>query len=221
MTKKAERLSSINNLLIFCGIQPVFDRLRNGIKFSKVGLVLIIIHSGLILHCDKKLLEEQAIVGQYLDRILFAMTYLQRIFCGTYSIFNVICAIIQFDSVTTFLDLQDEMDVYLKGLSIDMPSMYRKIKWMEIIAIIVAVVGSLIACVSSVMSYCDTFKQGLDQVQLYTYYSGVFYTLYFAAATFKVCVHVYAMSLRFQHFNELVENILNLDRKMNLKMLRE
>lgn len=215
----ADGAKILNIVLIVAGGQPVYDRLQNGSKVSILGTLSIVIHTALLIHSEKKLKDEQEIIQ--LDKILFAMTYLQRIGSLGYPLAIVICSYFQFGSMCMFLNLQNEMDFYLESFSADVPGMYKRIKRREIEAVVVAVIGSFISCASAVITYCDTFTVPLKDAQFYSYYTGAFFTLNFVAILFKMSYHYYSLDLRFEYFNAQVQKIMNLDRKLNVKKMRE
>lgn len=220
MTSHVKDLTPLNILFVLSGIQPVHDRLQSGSKLSVVGLTLIAINIILLLYSDKKLRQEQEIIDLQ-DNILYAMTTVQRVCSLAIPIVIVIGSYFQFDSMDSFIKLQDNMDAFLKGTGVDVTEMHRRMKRMQNVATVVAVILSVISCVSAVYTFCDTFSVGISEAEFYTYYTGYFLTLNFVGYIFKISVYYYAVSLRFDYFNDRVEKIMNLDRRVNLRIIRK
>lgn len=216
-----EGVPLLNVLLILSGIQPVFDRLQNGSKYSWLGITFVIVHIGMCVYSDRKLQDEQNIEQHTLKGIMFAMTYLQRYANLALPIFNVIGAFAQFSSMAQYRILEDEMDYYLRCLApTKVLTMHRNIKRSQWISCVVALVVSSISCASCVLTFCKTFKKDWAEAEFYTYYTGIFFTLNFIAINFKMSLYYYGLSLRMDLFNGEVEKILNLDRKLNLTLMR-
>lgn len=207
---------------MFSGIQPVFDRFQNGSRYSIFGVISVIVHIGLGVYSDYKLQEEQQIQETTKNNnIIYAMTSLQRFSNYANPVLHLVGAVVQFKSMATFLELEDEIDYYLNAFTEDVSKMYKKIRKAQLIAVVVAILISINALISCVMAYCFSFNARLADVQFYTYYTGVFYTLPYVTVNLKIFVNYYALSLRMDLFNGQLEKVLNLDRQSNVALMRE
>lgn len=214
-----QSINLINHLHTLCGLSVVKDRGEKGSKIFKIGVLTFLLHLGLRIYSKQKLQEEQG-VGLFANNILFAMTTLQGI-CTLYNpIVYCIGGYLQFPSMDRFLKLQDEMDFYLTTFAEDVLGMQRKMRRIQIMASSFALTVSLISCVSAVYSFCTTFSKGLADVELYTYYTGLFFSLTIVVLVLKVCVYFYSASLQFELFNETLIKINKADRKRRLADMR-
>lgn len=221
-TETVKEVNILNFLLMFSGIQPVFDRFQNGSKYSIFGVISVIVHSGLGVYSDYKLQEEQHIQETTMsNNIIYAMTSLQRFFNYANPVLHLVGAVVQFKSMATFLELEDEINYYLNAFTEDVSKMYKKIRKAQLIAVVVAILISINALISCVMAYCFSFNARLADVQFYTYYTGVFYTLPYVTVNLKIFVNYYALSLRMDLFNGQLEKVLNLDRQSNVALMKE
>lgn len=215
--KIVRRINFLNILLAICGIQPVYDQRKNGAKYSIFGVLCIILHTVLCIYSDHKLQEEQGIIRRFLQGIMFAMTYMQRFASLGYPLICVLGAIVQFEKMARFMDLEDHFDLYLKRVSMNISHMYRKIKRMQIVSCVLALIIGAISGWSYV-SNSGVFSE--NPMQFYTYYSGIFFSLNYTLIIFKICNHYYALHLRAELFTRHLKNILEKDITKNGSVLR-
>lgn len=184
-------INYLNILLNICGIQPVYDRPKNGKKYSKIGILSIFIHTGLCIYCDHELEEDHKILKAFLSGIMIAMTYLKRICSIVFPMACVFGAIFQFESLATFMDLKDRFDVYLKRCSMDVKNLHMRIKKVQLMSTFTSL---FLAVISGISTYY--YSSIFSDVYFYTIYSGVFFSLNYTLIIFKVCNNYYAMYLR-------------------------
>lgn len=212
--KTVRRIDYLNILLCISGIQPVYDQRKNGSKYSKIGILCIILHTYMCIYSDHKLEEEQRVIRMFLRNIMFAMTYLQRFANLCYPMVCVLGAILQFESLAKFLELEEHLDLYLKSRKQDVTGMHKKIRRMQLVSVIISLFVGVISCAS----YCS-YTAVLNTVQFYTYYTGLFFSMNFALVIFKIFNHYYALHLRAdlytQHLKKILECEIGL---MNLRL---
>lgn len=178
-------------LLVISGIQPVYDRPRNGGKYSLIGIIFIIIHSVLCILSDRQSAEEEAILRHFVSGILFGMTTMGRVCSLLYPLMCVLGAIFQFGAVTTFLDLEDQMDLYFKRCNLNTLQLHRKIKKLQLISSVSAVVVSLISAYSGAL-----YSQQFGNIGALHYYSAAFFSGNFILVVLRICNNYYALYLR-------------------------
>lgn len=196
-------INYLNILLNICGIQPVYDRPKNGKKFSKIGILSIFIHTGLCIYCDHELEEDNKFLKAFLSGIMIAMTYLKRICSFVLPLACVFGAIFQFESLATFMDLKDRFDVYLKKCAMDVMNMHKRIKKVQLMSTFTSL---FLAVISGISTYY--YASLFSEVHFYTIYSGVFFSLNYTLIIFKVCINYYAMYLRVEMYTAILNTMM-------------
>lgn len=196
----------LNILLILSGIKPVFDRPTNGSKYSAIGIVCIIIHTVLCIYGDRELAEESRIMQSFVKGIMIGMIHMKRVSSLFYPLVSVFGAILQFGSMSTFLELEDKLEFYLQKCSMNVSAMRGKIGKMQQITAVVAIFLGVISAISNA-SYAGVF----GEVNVLNYYTGAFFSLNFTLVTFRICNNFYALYLRMDLYNKHLSKILNLD----------
>lgn len=200
------KFNLLNILMIISGIKPVRDRRRNGSKYSVIGIFFVIVNGGMIIYCDQKMEAEQITLRKIMHGIMFAMTYILRFLNLLYPLLNVIATIYQFESMATFLDLEDKLDWYLKRSTVGVVDvMHKKIKSSQFYSTIVAVILAVISGISA-----TTFPGSFENAQFHTIYTGAFLALNYVSITFKMCNNYYAFYLRQQLFNQQLSRIIQI-----------
>lgn len=196
-------INYLNFLLNICGLQPVFDRPKNGKKYSKLGILSICINTGLCIYSDYELEQDSEVLRAFQNGVLVVMSYLKRIFSFVLPIACIIGSIFQFESLATFLDLNDRFDVYLNKCSVDVMSLHLRIKKVHSMSISTSL---FVAVISGISNYY--FSILFSEVYFYTIYSGVFFSLSYTLIIFKVCNNYYAMYLRTDMYTLHLKNIM-------------
>lgn len=199
-------INYLNILLIISGIQPVFDQRVNGSKFSKIGVLCVLVHIVLCIYSDQELEREQRIMRFFVNGIMLGMKYLHRFANLFYPIVCVVGAIVQFEILAKFVDLNDRFDIFLAKSSMNVKRVHLKIRkmqhWSCIIAFVIAGVGN-----ASNIAYTKLFAE----IGFHTYYTGIFFGLNFTLVLFKISNYFYAFYLRMQLFSEYLEAVLKRD----------
>lgn len=199
-------IQHLNILLTLSGIQPVFDRRVNGVKFSKVGIFFCVIHICLCLYSDHILEQEARIARLFLPDVMYAMSIMQRICNLVYPLACSIGTIVQFKNLSKFLDSQDQFDLFLIKNSMNVNKLHKKIKKMELWS---GVLSIFVAIISGV-SYVEQAKV-FSQPTFYTYYIGIFFSLNYTLILFKICNQFYAFHMRTELFTNHLKRILRRD----------
>lgn len=209
----SRKFNLLNILLIVSGIQPVRDRRLNGSKYSLIGIFFVIVNAGMVIYCDHKLEDEQELLRKVMKGIMFAMTYMLRIINLLYPLVNVLASIYQFESMATFLELEDQLDMYLKRSSVDLTGMYSRIKSGQLLSTILAIILAIISGVSA-----TTFPGTFETAQFHSVYTGVFLSLNYIAVTLKMCNNYNGFFLRQRLFNRHLTTIISIqEENMNKK----
>lgn len=207
----ASSINYLNLLLTLSGIQPVHDQRQNGSKYCKFGILCIVIHTVLCVYCDHKMEEEQAVLRMFLTGIMFGMSYLKRISSLVYPVAIVLGAILQFESLATFMELKDHLDVFLHKCSLDVVGMHKKIKEKQLLSTVMSLLMALLTGISTVYYTRIFFRVGFAQV-----YSGVFFSLNYTLVTFKICNNFYALYLRTELYCEHLKRIVERQRRFDV-----
>lgn len=203
-------INFLNILLVISGIQPVYDQRKNGRKYSKIGVMFVILHIVLCLYSDKKSEEEQEVVRMFLKNIMFVMTYLHRFANLFYPMVCVLGAIVQFNELATFLDLQEKFDIYLEKGSMNVLRVHRNLKKVQLWACVIAIVIAGVSFLSQsehTLLYTD--------IGFHTVYTGIFFALNYTLLLFKMSINFYAFYLRMNLFTEHLDGILRRDFQQN------
>lgn len=213
-------INYLNILLTISGIQPVYDRPKNGRKYSILGLIFVTIHGGLILYCDYTLQEEQQILRLLLTGIMLGMSYLQRIANLAYPLATLIGTIVQFKSMARFLELEDRFDLYLmQQCSLDVSGMHRRIKKMQMMSMWIAIIIGIVSAYSHAL-YSKAISPMFNDADFTGYYTGLFFGMNFTLVIFKICNHYFALSLRSELYIRHLKNILRSEIHLNLPVKR-
>lgn len=206
MSYLARNIDFLDILLIISGIKPVLDRQTNGSKYSTIGIVCIIIHTVLCIYADRVLAEESRVMKSFVKGIMIGMVHMKRVSSLFYPLVSVFGAILQFGSMSTFLELEDKLEFYLQKCSVNVSTMRGKIQKMQQITAVVAIILGIISAISNA-SYAGVF----GKVNVFNFYSGAFFSLNFTLVTFRICNNFYAMYLRIDLYNKHLPRILRLD----------
>lgn len=195
-------LNIFNVLLIIFGIRAVYDRpQKNGSRFSYIGIIFAIIHTvfgGMIF--DMKYFRLRVISIVY-NKVIFGTLFLQLLLNLLVPIFINLCSIWQFSDMTIFLDKIDLFTKNIENKRGDLAELKRKKVKVTRVTYISLLIYTAINIVLAIYHYRVFYGSDIYQILGLIYYAVI------ALTNIHILGHLYEISLRFDLFKELLDNI--------------
>lgn len=190
-------------VMTLLGSRPVFDQRKlDGSKFSKIGLIFVIIHTGIDIYIYHGSAKTIATLRKFYTSVMFGMLYIRRFVNLTWPIAMVLGDIYQFPATDILSEKLQKLDAYFTDNQVDLSHLHKRQRRFSLIVILSVLCGMII---NSMSSYY--YASALKTFSFHHVYLPIVYHSNFILITLKVCRYLDGIQMRLDLFKVLLSGV--------------